>query len=215
MRTAVFEGVMPTDGRFSKYWKPLAAAIAILAVTTLSGCGTVQPTAVAAPVAATTTVISKLTVTAKPSTVTVTVQVTPTPTQPTGGPPQSLAIGAPVVLTTSDGEATITLNSAERKTEAGNQYADAPKLGNYIVMDVSYDATKGTASYNPYDWSVRDTDGHEYSPGSYDGYEPSLLSGDLTAGTKARGLVVIDAPAVALSAEYSAGSGAPATWLIP
>lgn len=107
------------------------------------------------------------------------------------------------------------MNSIERKTEAGHEYADPPELGNYIVIDVTYEATEGTPSYSLFDWSVRDSEGREYNKDTSSGYDPKLSTGELTTGTKARGLVVRDAPTGPLTLEYTTGSGAPSTWVVP
>lgn len=134
----------------------------------------------------------------------------------TDAPPQNLAVGEPVGVTVFDGAGTVTLVTVERKTEAADEYADAPTKGNYVVLDVSYEATEGELDYNLFDWSIRDAEGRRYDAGgSYDGYEPSLSSGTLSKGNKARGLVVIDAPVGPLTAEYTPSSIAPATWAIP
>lgn len=139
-----------------------------------------------------------------------------TTAQETDAPPQNLPIGEPVSVTVYDGEGTVTLVAVERKPAGADEYADAPTKGNYVLLDVTYEATDGELNYNLFDWSIRDADGRRYDAGgSYDGYEPSLSSGTLSKGSKARGLVVIDAPAGPLTAEYTPSSIAPATWAIP
>lgn len=139
-----------------------------------------------------------------------------TSTAETDAPPQNLPVGESVAVTIFDGEGTVTLVAVERKAVAADEYADAPTKGNYVMLDVSYEATEGELNYNLFDWSVRDAEGRRYDAGgSYDGYEPSLSSGTLSKGNKARGLVVIDAPVGPLTAEYTPSSIAPATWAIP
>ena len=59
--------------------------------------------------------------------------------------------------------------------------ADAPTQGNYVLLDVSYEATEGELNYNLFDWTIRDAEGRRYDAGgSYDGYEPGLSSGTLS-----------------------------------
>ncbi len=129
---------------------------------------------------------------------------------------RGLAVGEPVTVSGTDGKATVTLVKAEPNTVAGSEFADPPKLGNDVLLEVSYEATEGTSSYNPFDWSLRDADGRQYQDASYSGFDPLLSSGVLAAaGSKARGLIVIDALVGPLTAEYPPGYQAPATWLIP
>lgn len=131
-------------------------------------------------------------------------------------PPQNLAVGESVDVTVYDGAGTVTLVAVERKAAGADEYADAPTQGNYVLLDVSYEATEGELNYNLFDWTIRDSEGRRYdASGSYDGYEPGLSSGTLSKGNKARGLVVIDAPAGPLTAEYTPSSIAPASWVIP
>jgi hypothetical protein len=134
----------------------------------------------------------------------------------TDDPPQNLVVGETVEVTVYDGAGTVTLVAVERKAEGADKYADAPAQGNYVLLDVSYEATEGELNYNLFDWTIRDAEGRRFdASGSYDGYEPGLSSGALSKGNKARGLVVIDAPVGPLTAEYSPSSIAPATWVIP
>lgn len=134
----------------------------------------------------------------------------------TDDPPQNLTVGETVEVIVYDGAGAVTLVAVERKAAGADEYTDAPTNGNYVLLDISYEATEGELDYNLFDWSIRDADGRKYdASGSYDGYEPSLGSGTLSKGSKARGLVVIDAPAGPLTAEYTPSSIAPATWVVP
>lgn len=148
-----------------------------------------------------------------------TVTVTQTPDLPgadSDEPPSGLAIGKGVTVTMDDGSGTAVVNSVKRVTQPLSDYTDAPKNGNYLIIDVTYECTSGTFRYNPFDWAVRDTEGRSYEmvPASGSG-EQELDSGELSKGRKARGVIVIDAPKGALSLEYTPGFGAPATWVIP
>ena len=199
----------------------------------LAGCASVAGTAVPGATPLTSTSASKTTSTSRPTSTSETTRSSPTTrsaerttplpddsvvssAEETDAPPQNLPIGESVGVTVYAGEGTVTLITVERKTAAADEYADAPTKGNYVVLDVSYEATDGELNYNLFDWTIRDAEGRRYDAGgSYDGYEPSLSSGTLSKGNKARGLVVIDAPVGPLTAEYTPSSIAPATWAIP
>ncbi|HYN74309.1 MAG TPA: hypothetical protein VES60_17585 [Nakamurella sp.] len=107
----------------------------------------------------------------------------------------------------------MTLNSAERKPAAGSEYADPPRNENYVLLDVKRDERRnGWHVALPHlRLGLRAADGHEYNVAAFAGYDPQLNSGELIAGSKARGPVVLDAPAGPLTAGYTAGFGAPAT----
>ena len=223
----------------------LRIGVGIAALTVLAGCATVAGTAVPGATPRTsasatqtssesatrtsstrtsqTTGTSETTRTSATTRTSETTRTTPLPDDSvvssaaeTDAPPQNLPVGESVGVTVFDGEGTVTLVTVERKSAGVDQYADAPAKGNYVVLDVSYEATEGELNYNLFDWSIRDAEGRRYdASGSYDGYEPSLGSGTLSKGNKARGLVVIDAPVGPLIAEYTPSSIAPATWAIP
>ncbi len=84
-------------------------------------------------------------------------------------------------------------------------YSDPPTNGNYVLIDVSYTCTTGTWDYNPYDWKVRDAAGRTYDASAYSsGCEDAALhSGTLGKSAKARGTLIFDAPATALTFEGS------------
>ena len=210
----------------------------LVAMAVLAGCASVAGTAVpgATPRTAasatettstsatrTSTRTSENTRTSETSRTSETTRTTPLPddsvvssAEETDAPPQNLPIGESVEVTVFDGAGAVTLIEVERKAAGADEYADAPANGNYVALDVSYEATEGELNYNLFDWSIRDAEGRRYdASGSYDGYEPSLSSGTLSKGNKARGLVVIDAPVGPLTAEYTPSSIAPATWAIP
>lgn len=136
-------------------------------------------------------------------------------------PTTGLTIGAAegISATTDDGAAEIRVLAVKRVTDAGGEYGEKPKNGNYLLIDVQYTATDGTYNYNPFDWTVRDADGRTYSlsdGGNYQGKINVLHSGTVAKGSKARGIVVVDAPKGALTLELGGGFGnAPATWKIP
>jgi hypothetical protein len=113
----------------------------------------------------------------------------------------------------------VTVNSAKRVAEFKGDYTtDTPKKGVYLVVDISYALETGSTDYNPYDWSVRDAEGHEYREAfvTQDDANEPLHSGTLTKGQKARGVIYFDIPKGAVTLEYSVGYGdAGAQWPIP
>ena len=86
------------------------------------------------------------------------------------------------------GKGTITIESAEWKKKG---FID-PESGNYLVLDVVVRGQEGTVSYNPLYFSVQDEDGREYDIAFGADAEPSLKSGDLEPGKKARGYIAFD-----------------------
>ncbi len=167
--------------------------------------------------------------TAPPETVEVTSELTvtepysepETTAEPTSsGSPTGLAIGETSGITASDddGSAEIHVLSVKHATDGGGEDGSKPKEGNYLLIDVRYEATEGKYTYNPFDWIVRDAEGRTYEPGfgEYSGDIDELDSGTVVKGAKARGVVVIDAPKGALTLEFGGGFGSePATWNIP
>lgn len=137
-----------------------------------------------------------------------------------GDVPTGLKVGGPgITAKNDDGGATIDVLSVARKKCGAGDYSDGPKNGNYVLIDVSYLCTTGTWDYNPFDWKLRDGAGRTYdTSGAYSsGYDDAALnSGTIGKSAKARGTLIFDAPATALTLEYAAGfGGAPATWIIP
>lgn len=167
---------------------------------------------------------SKITTTktAKANTVTVTVTASTEATSATESlPTTDLTVGQGVSVTEQAygdeevAEAEVVLVSVERKAEPDGEYADAPKNGTYVVLDVLIKGVRGESEYNAYDWTVRDEKGFGFDASTYGGFEPSLKSGKVAAGGQARGLIAIDAPTGPIKVEYAPFYGAPATWLVP
>jgi hypothetical protein len=166
--------------------------------------------------------------TAPPETVEVTSELTvtepysepETTAEPTSsGSPTGLAIGETSGITASDdgGSAEIHVLSVKHATDGGGESGEKPKNGNYLLIDVQYEATEGAYNYNPYDWTIRDADGRtfEYGTSYYAGDVKELNSGTVAKGARARGVVVIDAPKGPLTLEFGGFGNAPATWNIP
>lgn len=134
--------------------------------------------------------------------------------------PTGLKLGEENGITASDddGAAEVYVLSVKHATDAGGEYGTKPKEGNYLLIDVRYEATEGKYDYNAYDWIVRDSEGRTFDPsyGSYAGDIAELKSGTVAKGSKARGVVVVDAPKGPLTLEFGGGfGGTPATWNIP
>lgn len=209
----------------------IGSVAAALALTSACGTGDVAGnpgTAAGASTGGAVTTVTKtvnntVTSTAAPSTVTKTITSTATPTttpKPSSTTPAGLAVGGPgITASNKDGAAEITVVSVRRMTEGTGDYGDAPKNGNYLLVEVSYLCTEGVFDYNQFDWGLRDSEGRTYdSFGSYSsGYdEPDLNSGTLANGSTARGVIIFDGPASDVQVEYTLGYGsAPATWEVP
>jgi hypothetical protein len=115
-----------------------------------------------------------------------------------GGGQQNLTPGQSIVVTDSSGTMSVTVNSVKYRTTgctSDDLGLSNPDAGNaYIVIEVTYNVTKGTGSYNPFDWSVVDGAGNESSDlGFFAGCKPDLSSGNNLSG-KRHGLVVIEVP---------------------
>jgi hypothetical protein len=205
-----------------------SAILAIGCLALLGACsGTTAGTASNGPA---TTVTKTVSDEQAPTTITATMTVTetvpstysssPEPESDSDSPPSGLTIGATsgITVTTDEGAAEVRVLSVKRETKSLGSYGDAPQNGTYVLVDVEYVVTSGTFDYNPFDWNVRDSEGHTFdgAAGSMSGYEGNTLrSGTIAKGSKARGIVVFDAPKGPLSLEYSQGFGAPASWAIP
>jgi hypothetical protein len=122
--------------------------------------------------------------------------------------PSASVIGAGTVFTVTgddgDSEGTVTLNSVRVSTRPAADYGDLgekPKFGYFVIFTLSVSATKGTFSFDPYDFYVRADDGekHEYGAGNslYATDSGTELSGDgMSAGEKqTRKTMAFDLPA--------------------
>ena len=135
-----------------------------------------------------------------------------------GGTDQALAIGSTADFSWgSQGKGTATVFTAENRDQSNASFNGPPKNGRFLLLDVGVTATEGTISANPLYWEAVDTQGQSYGAelGSA-GYSPQLDSGDLTAGSTARGYVVFDAPAGPLTIDLTDPlGGVLASWSIP
>ena len=94
-----------------------------------------------------------------------------------------------------NGTGTATVWTAEWTQINPASYDDAPAAnGAFLILDVSLQGVTGTVSTNPYDWTLKDAQGHSYTY-SWSGQEPILHdSGPLAAGEIARGFLTFDVP---------------------
>lgn len=97
---------------------------------------------------------------------------------------------------------------------AVSQFGDAPK-GTLVGLDITYSCIKGSCDYNPYDFVVRAASGEEAAT-TFEGFSPELHSGNLLAGTKAKGFITYDLAPGAYTVEYRASlfDRQPASWVL-
>lgn len=223
--------------------KHFSIIIALVGLLALAACGTTGGSAATAPTTVTvtgsdtahtdttrtvtTSVTATRTVTEPAKTVVITTESTVTTTEETteddlvdDDTPTGLTIGKADGITSSndDGAADVRVLGVERTTDGGDD-GDLPEHGVYLLIDVQYEATNGSYDYNQFDWTIRDAQGRTYQlgdGGSYYADVAGLSSGTVAKGSKARGIVVIDAPEGALTLEFGGGFGnAPASWDVP
>jgi len=130
----------------------------------------------------------------------------PTPTQPPGfaDNPLDSPVTVNVGETASNSIESITVLGVRRLREFG-KYDVAPAGKIYIVLDVVIQSVgKVAATYNPWNFKVKDSGGYEYNI-SFSAPDPALSSGDLYNGDKVRGNVAFLVPesATGLVAAYS------------
>jgi hypothetical protein len=132
-----------------------------------------------------------------------------------------LKLGSSVEVTGSDSSQgspftlTVAAVSVKSLRKAPGEYDSPPTNGLYAGVLITYACTKGKCDYNPYDFVLRAADGAEADQTFVTtGYKPSLQSGTLRAGTKARGYVVYDVTPGRYQFEYRANifDGEPASW---
>ena len=140
------------------------------------------------------------------------------PGDPGGGNLPNVPVGTSVDVTSGDDAFTIAVTSATwRDTNCEeNEFLPQPE-GKLLVIDVTWEVTKGTASINPFFFEYIDSDGVTGDFSIFDGCEPALDSGnDFPAGTKRAGKVVFEVKGKTTgTVVYSDGfSGAVASWTI-
>ena len=68
----------------------------------------------------------------------------------------------------------------------------------FVAVDITQVAIEDDESYNPYSFSVQDTDGYVYDPSSGADVGPRFGSGTLAAGQRVRGWVTFEVPEAAV-----------------
>jgi hypothetical protein len=126
------------------------------------------------------------------------VEVTLQPVSPGGQPPQSDSLNRPVgtavnVTSGSNAFRIVVTSATWRDTNCEENEFIPPPEGRLLVLDVTIQVTKGTASVNPFFFEYADSDGVTGNLSIFDGCEPRLDSGnDLPAGTTLTGKIVFD-----------------------
>ena len=98
------------------------------------------------------------------------------------------------------GDYTITVTNYQAQVTP-DKYSQ-PKSGfKYVAVEVLYEnnSSSTTISYNPYDWNLSDTDGYKYTSSWSSQKDPSLSSGDINKGSKARGWLTFEVPTTAVN----------------
>jgi hypothetical protein len=111
---------------------------------------------------------------------------------------------------TSNGDAwTVTVNSIKKFT-SDNQFITPGAGQHFIVVDVTYEVTSGTADANPFDWEAKDPTGL-VSPTAL--ADETLPASTVQAPNKVRGTVVLQIPiGSGGTVVYSAGLSERASW---
>lgn len=113
------------------------------------------------------------------------------PTTEAPAAPSEAGIGTPVSVDFGGGNAAkITIVGATYGTAGVSQFAGAPDNGGYLVLDVLWEAEKGTTNVNPLYFTAKSAEGRAGEPAL--GAEGQLGSGEVPAGDKMRGNVAID-----------------------
>lgn len=166
-----------------------------------SGAPSIATVATATPAARPTAMPSQLGTDTASTTPAPTAEPTPVATpEPTPGleTPTLFHAGDVVTVTQSDDPyLDIVVSSVSQKKSYGSGYLiDRPAKGNiYVQAQISYTALADGATYNPFDWQVfcNDEAVDDYAFVT-DGPTPSLSSGTLPKGRKAKGWLVYEVP---------------------
>ena len=152
----------------------LIVLLIVIVAATQSGGGSGAPSAVPAP----------------PSEAAGQPSSAPPASEPASEPPapKSPKVGDAFPFEGRNGKGTITIESAKWKKNGLIE----PESGNYLVLDVVVKGVEGTVSYNPLYFSVQDEEAREYNIAFGADAEPSLKSGELKSGKKARGYISFD-----------------------
>jgi hypothetical protein len=138
------------------------------------------------------------------------------PGQP-GGNSVDMPVGTSVDVTSGGDAYTIAITSATWRDDncEENEFLPQPE-GKLLVLDVTWEVTKGTASINPFFFEYVDSDGVTGDYSIFDGCDPALDAGnDLPAGSKRTGKVVFEVKGKTTgTVSYGDFTGAKASWTI-
>lgn len=165
-------------------------ATALAAGFVLTGCASLAET----PNTSTPTAV---TISTQPNTPPATTRPAPVPPTAATVPVHVASIGASQTVTASSTAGVkstfvATIVSATWSDKGGKSY-QSPPVNMYLVLDISIQGLTGSSQYNPYDWTVRGTDGREYQPSGGEP-DPTLHNGYAEPGDLARGFIAFDLP---------------------
>lgn len=127
---------------------------------------------------------------------------------------QDMPLGSTIDVTSDDGATEVTVAKVAFRTRGCGSYPLVDKGKGVMTIDVTYKETSGVGSYNPYDWTIRDTAGNEYDQSGFTGCGTLKSSNGLHG--KVHGLVDFEVPPKLRHGEivYSAGllDDNPASW---
>lgn len=132
---------------------------------------------------------------------------------------ENMKVGDTLVITSTDGdELRVTVRKVTSRTTGCREYSNEPDNGTYVVVEVTAEVVKGTASINPLYLNFVDAAGVEENSigGIFSGCGEPLRSGvDLPAGTKREGTIVFDVKAAKGKIVYSElGGSARGSWTV-
>jgi hypothetical protein len=197
--------------------------LAVLPIALVVGCASSGPGSVAEDEG----VIASQQASADPATADPGTAVSEAP--PTTDPPvesSALTVGQPANLditttnrldgSTADSSVTITVDPVNTPTVSADGFGDTPQNGLFIVTKVHFQVTSGSLDYNLFNFQLQLPDGTVYQPGNGNalsaGIDPTLDSGNLTAGQQVAGFIVFDANAPHGTINYKPSDSIIASW---
>lgn len=114
-----------------------------------------------------------------------------------------MKIGTPLPISSSSrldssalGEAAVTLLKVKDGDKCTAEYCDVASGKRLYSIQVSYQGTTGEVSYGPYDWTLIDSEGQQYSDSFYEDVAlgQQLNSGDVGAKRTVKGVVSFEIP---------------------
>jgi len=201
-----------------KYAKPLSLA---LFIPLIAACGSVggtsgsMKTVTASPAPATVTVTATVTAGGAPTgepTSTPTAAQAEAPDDPGDGHGMKMGTAFPFNNTSrldssETGQGTVTVIAVKDRDRCTDSYCSVESGKRLFSIQVKYTGTKGEVPYNPFNWSLVDSEGQQYNEGFFQDVAmgPKLNSGDLGAGRTVKGVVSYEVPKAAkiVSVDFS------------